>query len=361
MKILRLILPFLVVCPFAHAQLLWGNFQGAGPVVADGSGHWNVQKPGWPGQVYNVRAYGAKGDGNTDDTAAIQAAINASLPSGVLYIPPGFYLVGQLVVSGANTYIIDDQGVLVGRSSGTFDSVLTIKNSTAVVVSGALVISGSYNVGYACGLAVYTDNATSATDMSFASIGIVGCQLATRWGRSTEVSPTISEITVYGGYTFGCPSVVQVWGTQTVITFQGTDLIAEFNGGNSAWQALPQNTIRCFGGTVNVNGGEVLCPEVTTGADMVVEPIADPVNGHNYGVISVDNAVCESAKSSAVAQNTLSVTSPAAGVGYIRLTGCYGFHSQDLFAFIQTASDYTGTVSLSGCNFYCSVPERTST
>jgi hypothetical protein len=44
--------------------------------------------------VQNVKNYGAKGDGVTDDTAAIQAAINAG---GTTYFPPGDYLAAGLV------------------------------------------------------------------------------------------------------------------------------------------------------------------------------------------------------------------------------------------------------------------------
>ena len=47
------------------------------------------------GQVFNVKAYGAKGDGVTDDTAAIQATINAcgSAGGGIVYLPAGNYYV----------------------------------------------------------------------------------------------------------------------------------------------------------------------------------------------------------------------------------------------------------------------------
>lgn len=45
------------------------------------------------GQVFNVKAYGAKGDGTTDDTAAIQAAqAAASAVSGLVVVPQGQYL-----------------------------------------------------------------------------------------------------------------------------------------------------------------------------------------------------------------------------------------------------------------------------
>jgi len=48
----------------------------------------------------NARQYGAKGDGNTDDTKALQAALEAAQASGpVCYLPPGLYrLNGPLTV-----------------------------------------------------------------------------------------------------------------------------------------------------------------------------------------------------------------------------------------------------------------------
>ena len=54
------------------------------------------------GQVFNVLAYGAKGDGSTNDTSAIQAAINAADANGggVVYFPntSGAYMFSNLVI-----------------------------------------------------------------------------------------------------------------------------------------------------------------------------------------------------------------------------------------------------------------------
>lgn len=75
--------------------------------------------------LFNVKQYGAKGDGTTDDTAAIQAAINAVPASGgTVLFPPGIY-----IVAPTRTRCIAIKSNL--RLSGTgAASVLKIKNGT---------------------------------------------------------------------------------------------------------------------------------------------------------------------------------------------------------------------------------------
>lgn len=53
--------------------------------------------------IYNVKGFGAKGDGVTDDTAAIQAAINATSKGGIVFLPPGTYLISSTLVIGDGT------------------------------------------------------------------------------------------------------------------------------------------------------------------------------------------------------------------------------------------------------------------
>jgi hypothetical protein len=54
-------------------------------------------------QWANVRSYGAVGDGQTDDTAAVQKAIDANR---VVYLPQGFYQVNDTIRMKADTVII---------------------------------------------------------------------------------------------------------------------------------------------------------------------------------------------------------------------------------------------------------------
>ena len=76
---------------------------GAQPLIGPESDYTKVLKQqtnsaGWAkqlglGSAQNVKSFGAMGDGTTDDTAAIQAAINSSITlRRGLFLPGGTYL-----------------------------------------------------------------------------------------------------------------------------------------------------------------------------------------------------------------------------------------------------------------------------
>ena len=63
-----------------------------------------------PSHALNVKEFGAKGDGTTNDAAAIQAALDA-VPTGapiggVVFFPAGTYLIGSTLLVGDNTTLI---------------------------------------------------------------------------------------------------------------------------------------------------------------------------------------------------------------------------------------------------------------
>jgi hypothetical protein len=75
-----------------------------------------IDKPSLCG-IYNVREHGAAGDGETDDTKAIQALIDACAASGggTIALPRGQYSTGSLVLRSHITLRIDSGAELVGR------------------------------------------------------------------------------------------------------------------------------------------------------------------------------------------------------------------------------------------------------
>src|ERR1700731_4423274 len=62
--------------------------------------------------VTEVKGFGAMGDGSTDDTAAVQSAINAA-NGGTLHFPAGVFVIDSVTVSGASRVRLlgDGQGV----------------------------------------------------------------------------------------------------------------------------------------------------------------------------------------------------------------------------------------------------------
>ncbi|MDF2725579.1 MAG: algE1 [Paenibacillus sp.] len=80
-----------------------------------------------PMRIYSVKEYGAVGDGITDDTAAIQAAIDAAgiAGGGVVFLPPGTYSVKRSSPARSYNYslLIKESNVTV-EGSGMGASIL---------------------------------------------------------------------------------------------------------------------------------------------------------------------------------------------------------------------------------------------
>jgi hypothetical protein len=72
-------------------------------------------------RVYNVRDFGAKGDGKTLDTKALQAAIDACTAAGggTVLVPTGTFLIGTVQLKSNVTLHIAASGKLLGTADGT--------------------------------------------------------------------------------------------------------------------------------------------------------------------------------------------------------------------------------------------------
>lgn len=78
-----------------------------------------------PGTQYNVRDYGAKGDGSTNDTQAIQAAINACTDGGSVILSGGTFMSGQIRLKSNTTLWIDSTAVLKGIQNNSLYPAIT--------------------------------------------------------------------------------------------------------------------------------------------------------------------------------------------------------------------------------------------
>lgn len=94
-------------------------------------------------ETVSVKDFGATGDGTTDDTAAIQAAIDSIEPGGsarrgTVYFPPGNYRTTQmLTINGTSVGLKGDSGELCTTITGDF-------TGTGVADSAIIKINGRY-------------------------------------------------------------------------------------------------------------------------------------------------------------------------------------------------------------------------
>jgi hypothetical protein len=89
----------------------------------------------------DVRAYGAKGDGVTDDTTAIQTAINA-LPGagGTILFPAGTYIVSQaLALPSFGSYLITGSGAGAAALRANFTGSQALLQITPTLTCTAVV------------------------------------------------------------------------------------------------------------------------------------------------------------------------------------------------------------------------------
>ena len=106
------------------------------------------------GKVFNVLDYGAKGDGETKNTAAIQKAIDACTKGGTVYFPAGVFVSGALYLKSDMTLYIAEGGTLKGSEDvkDYYPLMLNrfegweMKTLASLLNAGTLNRNGTYNV-----------------------------------------------------------------------------------------------------------------------------------------------------------------------------------------------------------------------
>lgn len=170
------------------------------------------------GAPINVQDYGAKGDGTTDDTAAIQAAMNVG---GNIYFPLGTYIFNSNIDWSTNVYIdlagstlkrgssgtgptLQPGGTIFGIQNGTIDgNNSTVDFGHLLSLKNTAMVAYINNVTFANNVAGYTGTtATPGIDSDhinayqFSSLTVTNCTflLASRNGISVTTAATYVNI-----------------------------------------------------------------------------------------------------------------------------------------------------------------------
>jgi hypothetical protein len=141
--------------------------------------------------VLNVKDFGAKGDGSTDDTAAVQAAVNAALANGgTVIFPRGKYRVTDRIVVGY-VWVSETDGVNLSlanlEAAGSYNST----NHTAAQNAPFVSLVGQP------GAVIWGDFATAGTQKAIIYYGIIGNN-----GKLTLDQARIEHLTILGQEAF---------------------------------------------------------------------------------------------------------------------------------------------------------------
>lgn len=253
-------------------------------------------------QVFNVKNYGAVGDGVTDDLIGIQAALTAcgAAGGGTVYMPPGTYYVTNVLLVPANTVlcgagmdattILNPAGALAGKSVGA-DSIFATVGLVGVAGSGVrdLCIDHSTNATTANGIQLGSATGTLTTNCFVDSVRVKGyaSHQYLIWnyrGQNNTISNNVCD-----GYVTPGAGTAQ-------------EAIEVFGGKN----------IQIIGNTVNLSGnGIYICEDTPPGTEVSdIFVSRNYVNGCRKGVLV---SVASTARNIIVTDNILS-NQEAAGI-----------------------------------------------
>ena len=101
--------------------------------------------------IVSVKDYGAKGDGSTDDTAAINACISAAGATSGVYFPAGTYLTSSPITvnaAGQTLFGVGPYSSIIKNTSGTGNAI-TIANVANVTIQNLGITHSSTSTGAA--------------------------------------------------------------------------------------------------------------------------------------------------------------------------------------------------------------------
>lgn len=302
--------------------------------------------------------FGAGGRGTTDDTAAVQRAIDSvgDRPGSRLVLS-GKYAVTSLVVSRFGFTIQAENAWLVARP-GTAEYLLRFAPSAhSASITGNLFVDLDYNLGYGCAINV------NARHFTAHNVFMWRCPLGwligdRRWATSGvpgDAERGDSEIEVFGSSTAHCLRAVEAVGANTIVKFTGCLLysypwtLREGDPRKAAWEAADCTTIRAIGALIYIDSGAIA--NFNTKPMIDVQPIqtTSPEYFSEYGKVFVNSAHIEGGNFFA-ATNPRGIKSSGRS-NSLSLIGCNGYLSSDN-PVVTTDPLFAGGILIQHCGFY---------
>jgi hypothetical protein len=294
--------------------------------------------------VVSVKDFGAVGDGVNDDTAEIQAAVNAA---ATVTIPAGTYLISSTIsVPSGTTVILDENavidmsaasGIVAFRSQGTFGTAYNLTANTTSFGT-TITVSTSDSANFAAGdwVQVFSTEVFDPgwTDSPFGEIAHVD-SVNTGTGVLTLSAPL-------AGGTYKTANTAQV--RKCNFTSNVNVIGGQFLGANNA--AVNNTAVRfdvafncvvdgiraryCNGNTINIRSG-LFC----TVRNVLIEDVIDVSNG--YGVNFTDTCQDCTVVDSSFLRTRHSVTNTGSDKGQCRRLTYQNLKSWDT---INTGDDF---------------------
>lgn len=222
-------------------------------------------------RAYDVRAYGAAGDDSTNDTTAVQAAMDDchSNGGGIVFFPAGTYQVTGL------TWASDVQLVGIGAFQGAGQSVIKARSGTTAILNHAGTFSAS-DLGFRMtGIMINGNSVASVVGVKLTGLAyfdirlceIKNCDIGVRGDGAILGDLThchINSNTTYGFYAqknSGLsiqPNQINLW--SCVFLSNGTAVAHHQGAALNLWGCdLESNTLAILGSAYTGEGHGIKC------------------------------------------------------------------------------------------------------
>lgn len=285
--------------------------------------------------------------GSSDDTSAVQAAIDYAASSGRCFQFNRTFIVTTILVADKAHLCLTGKGGLFGKTGTTASAVLEIRNTIGTTIDGNITLNCNSQTGYTSSLKVWSNGlATAQFNPRISLSAVANCKLAAQYGDAVQPDNTFSENILKIGYTYNVAQGVKVIGVQAVLVINDSIIIAD----PTNWAGTTGYGLYAVGSAIQMNGGEIVTSVSSTSAAVRMEALTSLAYTNSYPNVHITGTLVETYKAASIA-NPGAVSSPQFGA--FQCINCYGIVLGDVGnAFIDAAADFIGSVTVMGSRFF---------